>query len=281
MVSRLLSVCVFLSVWNPVYALPNNDDHAYLLQDGAWQTGLWDVRHGVSESVELSSVWPVLAIRLPNAGVKWRFYDGDFFSASASTALFYYDASMYGDGDMSFTSTLIPTSLTGTWDLHPFYVSANLVTTQISTQGAPRDSSDPDDQFLDFDSFTGALNMETTIFRPALYWDRGDGFAWLFDVTFSLDQQIAAQGDTIVRLRDGSGRVLGRGVLQGRGEADLSARRARNFSVSALWYWTSFHLKLGLSMGHLMIPYLNIFPVDENNQPQTQTMPKFDMYWRF
>ena len=278
MVRRILSVCVFVCVWGSAYALPSNDDHAYTLQHGVWQTGVWDARYGVTDSIEVSSAWPILLVGLPNAGVKWRFYDGEFFSASASTSIFYFDASRYGNGETSFTSTLIPTSLTGSWDLHPFYFSGSLVTTQISTHGAPTQSSNTDDNW---NSFTGALNMETTIFRPALYWDRGDGFAWLFDVTFSLDQQIAAQGDTVIRLEDDTGRVLGRGVLQGRGEADLSARKARSFSVSALWHWTNFHLKLGLSMGHFMLPYVNIFPVDDNNQPQKLTVPKFDMYWRF
>ena len=281
MVGRLIFVfAVSMAVTTSAYALPNNDDHAYTLNAGTWQTGIWDVRYGATDNLELSNVWPVMLLRVPNIAVKWRFYDGDMFSAAVGTGVFHYDLSYHRQDAAPFTSTLVPTSLTGSWDLNPFFLSASLISTQTVTSGSFEDTSAGETTDFDQDSLTSALNLETTIFRPTLYWDRGDGFAWLFDVTLSLDQRIGAQADTVFAVENGD-RVSGRGVLQGSGEVDLSARKARNFSVSALWYWSSFHLKVGLSMGHVLLPYLNIFPVNQNNQPTKASIPRFDMYWRF
>ena len=258
-------------------ALPNNENHAYTLQQGQWHAGVWDLGYGISEDLEISSAWTFMLLRIPNAVVKYRVYDGDQVSVSVSSGLFYYDNSFHdADDTTNFTASLVPTSIIGTWDAKPFFLSGSLVLTQILSTGSPTDNGEGED----FNLQSSALNIETLIFRPALYWDRGNGFAWLFDLTISLSQTAGGQADSVQYYAPDE-RISGRAILQGRGEVDLTAERARNFSVSALWYWEHVHVKLGLTMGHLMLPYLNTFPVDDNNRPVKLSYPKFDLYWRF
>ena len=278
MVKVCFSFLVLVLVSATAHALPNNDHHAYTLRSGQGHVGLLDVGYGITEEISFSTVWPASVARVPNVGVKWMFMDGETFSAALDTSLFYYDLSFHRPDAPPFTSTLISTALTGTWDLNPFFVSVGLVSTQVLTTGSVSDSSSAEDDDYTGD-FTSVLNLETNIMRSALFWDRGDGFAWLFDLSISLSQTAGAQGDTIFAIDNE--RVEGRGVLQGRGEVDLSAEKARNFSVCGLWYWRHFHIKAGLTMGHLLIPYLNIFPIDGNNRPYKMMLPKLDIYARF
>ena len=140
------------------------------------------------------------------------------------------------------------------------------------------ESSDSDEPSLS--DVRGALNMETLVFNPSVLWNRGNGFAWVFDLNLSLFQDATAQGNAMFPITIDE-RTSGRAVVQARAEADLTAQGARNMSISALWWWSTFHLKLGLTMGHLMVPYLNIFLMEEDGQLYKATLPKLDLYWRF
>lgn len=76
-------------------------------------------------------------------------------------------------------------------------------------------------------------------------------------------------------------RTSASGVIQGSGGGDSTADNTRTVSASALWYWFKLHIKAGLTVGDVMIPYLNVFLVDEAGTPISMMLPKLDVYYRF
>ena len=269
---------IFLLSASVAQALPNHDNHAQVLKPGEWQLGLWEVQAGLTNTVQLGTNWPLWLGKIPNAEAKWVFHQRKGFDASFGTGFYHFDLREYRPDAPEFVANVIPLKLWFSWHLETMMLTLGLQHTRITTRGDA--SSNDDDDNFSIDTLTGALNAQSGVILPSILWKRGDGFAWLFDFQFSAYQRADGRADSTFSINQGD-RVTGSATIQGETQADFEAKGARNLTVSALWYWTNFHLKLGLTMGHFMIPYANIFPVDEGGHPTTQGYPRIDLYWRF
>lgn len=220
-----------------------------------------------------------MLIGLPNASVKWQGYQNKHFQLAIRAAVFHYDQQFQNPEASPFKSTLLPLSLLGTTQWGQLTMSGELAFTRVMTTGQASSSSSED--VISLSDVRGSLNLSTGVLKTSVLWDYSPGFAWIFDAHFSLFQRAEAMGDSTFQIQVDA-RTSANGVIQGSVGGDLTAStRARNFSTSALWYWSQLHVKVGLTAGHLMIPYVNVFVVDGNGEPISFMLPKLDVYWRF
>ena len=276
---RLLIALALVLTTTQGYALPTLDGNTHTLKKKELQLGLLEAHVGLTDTITLSTTWPLYFVDLSNLAVRYQVYKRDNLSFALSTGLFHYRAPEQNSAGAPFTATYTPVDITTSYQFKSLVFSGRLAYAGVFTKGQMQEeSSDSDEPSLS--DVRGALNMETLVFNPSILWNRGNGFAWVFDLNLSLFQDATAQGNAMFPITIDE-RTSGRAVVQARAEADLTAQGARNMSISALWWWSKFHLKLGLTMGHLMVPYLNIFLMEEDGQLYKATLPKLDLYWRF
>lgn len=278
MVNRSVLMLVLCCLISVASALPKDIGHASVLPDSTIHMGILDLNYGLSETLEIGTVWPVFLAGVPNASVKWQGHQGRDFQAAIRAAVFHYDNQRETSDENPFTSTLLPLSLIVTTQFGEFTLSGEWAFTRVVTTGQMTESSSQEG--ISLSDVRGSLNLSTGIFKSTVLWDYSPGFAWVFDANFSLFQRAEAMGDVIFQRKLGD-RTTVNGVIQGSAGGDFTASDARNVSASAVWYWSSLHIKAGLTTGHLMIPYVNVFVIDGNGDPISFILPKLDLYWRF
>ncbi len=281
MVNRSVLISVLCCLASAASALPKDVDHASVLPESTIHMGLLDLNYGLSETLEIGTVWPALLLGLPNASVKWQGYQNKDFQVAIRAAVFHYDNQIQNPEASPFTSTLLPLSLIGTTQWRQLTMSGELAFTRVMTTGQASSSSSQDADVISLSDVRGSLNLSTGILKTTVLWDYSPGFAWIFDAHFSLFQRAEAMGDSTFQIQVDE-RTSANGVIQASAGGDLTASTtARNLSASALWYWSQLHVKAGLTVGHLMIPYVNVFVVNVDGDPVSFMLPKLDVYWRF
>jgi hypothetical protein len=261
-------------------ALPRDVDHAAVISDSTIHVGILDLNYGVSETLEVGTVWPLLLVGLPNTSLKWRAYEGRSFQVAIQGSIFHYDIQTRNPNSAPFTSTLLPLRLIATTRYRALTISGGFALTRVLTTGHYNAPSGEAADVLSLSDVRGSLNLSTGVFKTTVLWDYRSGFAWVFDAQLLLFQRAQAIADSTFQLELDE-RTSASGVIQGSGGGDLTANNTRNVSASALWYWSKLHIKVGLTVGDVMIPYLNVFLVDEAGTPISMMLPKLDVYYRF
>jgi hypothetical protein len=276
----MLSMTILCCLTSVAIALPRDLDHADVLPESTFHFGLIDLNYGISDTLEIGSIWGLNLVGIPNGSIKWKVYDGQGLQAAIRTSVFHYDIQTQSENASPFTSTLLPLSVIATSQHRSLTVSGELAFTRVLTTGQYSASTSDESDSLSLSDVQGSLNLSTGVFKTTVLWDYSQGFAWVFDASFSLFQRVEAMGDSTFELEVDE-RTSARGVIQGSGSGDLRANNAKNFSVFALWYWSSLHVKAGLTTGDLMIPYINLFLINGEGEPISFVLPKLDIFWRF
>lgn len=114
-------------------ALPRDVDHAAVISDSTIHVGILDINYGVSETLEVGTVWPLLLIGLPNTSLKWRAYEGRSFQVVIQGSIFHYDTQTRNPNSVPFTSTLLPLRIIATTQYRALTSSGGFALTRVIT----------------------------------------------------------------------------------------------------------------------------------------------------
>ena len=272
--ARRLSLALLLSLQAPVLARAYHDTSpaieysAQTLHAREIRLSLTRVEIGVIDEIHLGTYTLPWLLRVKNAHGRYKFYDKDELAFSADLGIFWLslsDLEAFDDGGGSKDATLVivPLQLNGTWKLKSSdRLSLGLSYTPIFLSGVGAVGENVD--------IRGVGATETVALHPSYELRASRTWAMVLDAHVLVLQRAQIDGAESIRLNERT-----RATLYQSAEADLKTGKQANLTLSALWSWEVFNLRLGLGYGHYNVPAAHLF------FPTPFVMPEFDFYARF
>lgn len=243
---------------------PVTDYSAYVLENNEWRLGPFRVEYGLLDSLQLSTFPFLWAFKISNGVIKYQPYDTGTHAISAELGFFQLDLADYLDESDQESGTeypvlrAIPFTVMGSRRQDDFTFNLGLAFTLVTVDGEVSDS--------DLEAVGGA---STVMLKPAIEWRLGPVLALVLEGRVKVYERYSANVVTTYELDEDS-----RIDVYGTGGLELEGFKG-NVSLSAMWSWDVFNLRLGMGRGHFSVPVVNIFI------PAVVWFPEIDMYWRF
>jgi hypothetical protein len=242
------------------------DDTADTLEQGELRLGLFKVEYTLLKDLAIGTYPLPWFLRMASLHTKWRYWAGEQLSLSARLGYSGLNTKNLQRLDEQKTTAflaIIPFDLAGTWRFDPrFSLSLDLAWTSVFIKGD-----------LDQDAFNGTFQGGTTNLQSLV-----TGEARLSKITSLILQarflsyQLAHYKGDLVLHPDEFTTIEVHGAQQ---SDALNFRGAYSLSLSALFSWQAFNLRLGLGYGHYNIPGINFM------LPNASFFPDLDFYWVF
>jgi hypothetical protein len=203
---------------------------------------------------------------VPNLHFKWRYYQGSKLSLSARLGYFGFDTKHLETLDEQRTHArlaVVPFDLAGTWRIDKrASMSLDLVWTGVFIEGTA-------DQETLQGAFQGAATNLQTLYTLELRVSRVT--ALLLQPRFLSVQVTRLQGNVVLRPDE----FTTIEIYGAQRSDELSFRGAYSLTLSALFSWSRFNLRLGLGYGNYNVPGINFM------LPERSLFPELDLYFVF
>ncbi|MSP73009.1 MAG: hypothetical protein EXR76_12765 [Myxococcales bacterium] len=272
--ARRLSLALLLALQAPVLAHAYHDTSpaieysAETLHAQEFRLSLTRVEFGVIDKLHLGTYTLPWLLKVKNARGRYKFYDDEEFAFSADLGLFWLSLSDLesfddGGGSQDATFVTVPVQLNGTWKLKSSdRLSLGLSYTPIFLSGVSVVGENVD--------IRGIGATETVALHPSYELRVSRTLAMVLDAHVLVLQRAQLDGAESIQLDKRT-----RATLYQSAEADLKTGKQANLTLSALWSWEVFNLRIGLGYGHYNLPVAHLF------YPTPFVMPEFDFYARF
>ncbi len=242
------------------------DDTADTLEPGMLRIGLFKLEHTLLKGLTYGTYPLPWLFKVPNMHLKWRYYAGEKLSLSARLGHFGFDTKSLDKLDAQKTHAVIrvvPFDLAGTWRFGKrASMSLDLIWTGVFIKGQ-----------ADQSSFNGTFQGGATNLQ-ALYtfeWRFSKVTALLLQPRFLSYQLANVKGDVVLHPDE-----FTTVEIHGAEQSDaLNFRGAYSLTLSALFSWQTFNLRLGVGYGNYNVPGINFM------LPKRTIIPDFDLYWVF
>jgi hypothetical protein len=242
------------------------DDTAYTLRRRDLRLGLWKAQYGVFEPLLVGThLWPWL-FRTANLHLKWRYFQSDSVALAVAAGFFHLSTESFSDlddeaGDAKLS--VVPFELAASFRIDDrFTWSVAPVWTQVAVDGA-----------LDGDAFKGAArgavnNLQLT---STFEWRVSRVTALTAHWRHLVFQRTTLSGD-FVSHPDAftTVEVKAAGLTD-----DFDFKAASSLTLSSIFSWETFNLRLGLGYGNYSVPGLNFVLAEPI------WFPDLDLYWIF
>lgn len=242
------------------------DDTADTLEPHRLRLGLFRLEYTPWSNVTLGTYPLPWVFSVPNLALKWRYYKGDQVSLAARLGFFGFDTKSLEKLDEQKTHAtlaVVPFDLAATWRVDKrFSMSFDLIWTSVFIKGE-----------ADLDSLNGTFQGGTTNLQSlyTLELRATRVTALLLQGRFLSFQRANLNGNVILHPDE-----FTTVEVHGARDSDaLNFRGAYSLTVSALFSWELFNLRLGLGYGNYNVPGLNFM------LPTRTPFPDFDFYWIF
>ena len=242
------------------------DDTADTLERNKWRAGLFRLEYTPLKSSTVGTYWLPWFFRVPNLHLKWRYYQNTKLSLSARLGYFGFDTKSLEKLDEQKTHAVIsvvPFDVAGTWRIDKrASVSLDFIWTGVFIKG------EADQEALNGTFQGGATNLQTL---STLELRVSRVTALLFQARLLSFQLVSYRGD--VELHPDEFTTI---EIHGAQKSDaLDFRGASSLTLSALFSWQAFNLRLGLGYGNYNVPGINFM------LPKKSLFPDFDAYFVF
>lgn len=239
------------------------DGTAYTLRGNQVRVGLWKAQYGVGDSVMIGTYvlpWVILA---PNAHIKWRFWQNEQLAFSFGVGFLYEDTetpSWVADEFGPAQILSVPLQVAGSWRFDDrFTLSLSPIWTLVRVEGT-----------LDTDDLEGAGRGASDNFQTVtnLEWRLSRVTAFSAQWRFVILQREALSGGATSTPDEFT--VVDASAA---GDDDYEFSGAYSVTLSAIFSWRIFNLRLGVGYGNYNIAPVN-FVV-----PEKKVFPELDVYW--
>jgi hypothetical protein len=240
------------------------DYSAHTMADGEIRLSLFRSGYAFTDWLQVETLPLLWAVRVTNFDFKASYPVSDTWTLSANLGLLAWNlANMPGASKDAADVRLngLPVQARSTWVLGDWGLTAGLAYTGIKVSG------DADADAADLDA-TAAIS--TSQLTGAAEWRTSRSFALVLEGRLMIWEDLRADAVTTTDIDDDT--VL---VLHGDTQVDLQQPVRGNATLSAMWSYETFNLRLGLGYGHYSLPVFSTFLT------QATVVPEFAMYWRF
>lgn len=239
---------------------------AYTLGKNEIRIGLWKVEYGVTDTVSVGTYTFPWAITMPSVTAKWNVWtapqEKDQLAAGVRAGLYSLDLQRLSGGAVPSRLNIIPVELVGSYRRDAgMSVHAGLLLTKMAISG-----SSPDEETL-----RGAAAADNAQAFGQIEWRWGRTTAFITELRLLLKQTLS--GSVSAELRPDPFTTA---TVATRGETDVADFKNASFLSGAFhWSWGGFNLRMGLGLGNLIVPAVNMV------LPVKFIFPDFDVYYRF
>ena len=242
------------------------DDTADTLEPGGLRLGVFKAEYTLLRDFTIGTYPLPWLLRVANLHAKWRYYSAQHLSLSARLGYFGLNTKNFQKlEDQKTTAFLavIPFDLAATYRFDPtFSLSMDLIWTAVFIKGD-----------VDLEAFNGTFQGGTTNLQSLFTVEMrlGKRTALLLQPRFLSYQLLNLKSD--VTLHPDEFTTI---EVHGAQQSDaLDFRGAYSLTLSALFSWQSFNLRLGVGYGNYNVPGINFM------LPERSLFPDLDLYWIF
>jgi hypothetical protein len=240
------------------------DDTADTLEQGGLRLGLFRIEYTPLKDFTVGTYPLPWFLRVANLHLKWRYWAGEQLSLSARLGYSGFNTENLDRIDEQKTTAfvaVIPFDVAGTYRFNPtFSLSLDLIWTSVYVKGT-----------LDQQAFDGTFQGGTTNLQSLLSLEArlGKVTSLLLQPRFLSYQLANYQGDVVLH-PDEFTTIEVHGAQQ---SDALDFRGAYSLTLSALFSWERFNLRLGVGYGNYNVPGINFM------LPERSLFPDLDFYW--
>lgn len=240
------------------------DETAYLLRDGEWAVGMWDVSWAPWDWVTLATyTWPWFG-RIGNLSAKFNLWTSGPWAVSGKIGLLTLDLQKLVPDSEPVRFNIVPIEATVSRRLNDTYtVSAGIVTSPMVVKGA-----------YDEENLEGAVGASNVQAHINLEMRLSRGWAFLVRTRHLLFMDVSAKATTTYE-PDEYTTVEVVGAAQSEGVAGLEFPVAFSVVPAIFYSGNSFNFMFGLGYGNFNVPGIN-FVI-----PTKSVVPELDMFWRW
>lgn len=268
--ARAVALALLVAAWLSSRALayhtketPLLTDHAYTLEQGELQMGLWRFELGVHRAVMLSTITLPWLLGVSNVTLKTRLYQGEKWAFALEPSAYQLDLARLArlKGDSKADLWVLPVELVATRNFHDEYVwSFGAVYTHVAVVGS-----------YDKQDFDGVVAVSNAQLTSTFEWRTSKVAALVLHYRLLMFQNLAASVRTDLELD----RYTTAKIRASAKSSVFDVANGSSLALSCVFSFQTFNLRVGAGYGNYSLPAVNLV------LPERTFFPELDFWWRF